>query len=178
MSSRIRYVSFVLLVSACADRVATPSPVARTEPPAPVREAPSHGSIRSPLQIAWVPVQFDARRAVLRARVEWSSRLELPLTLHVAVPDGVRVIRGEISRALPSVQQTPVSEYEYELTYDRLPDTYVLLTVDGDGESMGVHARAAFRFGRPEPLGPMPTPEGPPLVIGGRNFGSAIPATR
>lgn len=178
MSSRLRYVSFALLVGACADRLATSAPVAHSEAPVAAREVPSHDSIRSPLQIAWVPVQFDARRAVLRARVEWASRLELPLMLRVTVPEGVRFVRGEASLSLPSAQRSPVTEYEYELAYERVPDTDVLLSVDGDGASMGVHARAAFRFGRPEPLGPMPTPEGPPLVIGGRNFGSAIPAAR
>lgn len=190
MISHLHVALVALLLSACAERPAVPSPIVRTDHPASSRttlptavgaathRAPSHGSITSPLQISWVPVQFDARHAVLRARVEWHSRFELPLALRVIVPDGVRVARGTPTLTLPGVQQTPVSEYEYELTYERVPNADVLLTVDGDSASMGVHARSAFRFGRPEPLGPMPVPEGPPLVIGGRNFGRAIPASQ
>ena len=54
----------------------------------------------------------------------------------------------------------------------------MLVAVDGASEQMGVHGRAWFRFGRPEPVAPNALPTGPNLIINGRNFGAAVPATQ
>ena len=172
------WVAIFSIVPACAEpRVPT-----RSSPPRPTGAQvlaagePSHAPT-SPLEVSWVPQQVSDTRAVLRARIERSPRLTLPLALRVALPPGVQMVRGTASVSLPPGTQQTVSEYEYELVYTGMPATDVVLTVDGDSESMGVHARAAYRFGRPEPEGPLPQPSGPPLMIGGRNFGSPVNAT-
>jgi hypothetical protein len=151
--------------------------VARRAPVAPIAPvAPAHDGVRSPLDVSWIALQSDDHHAVLRARVERSPRLGLPLVLTVTVPAGVTITRGAPSFALPPPSQQASNEYEYELSYSHTPSEDVLLAVDGDSEAMGVHGRAWFRFGRPEPTGPRPVADGPPLVIGGRNFGSPVPA--
>lgn len=149
----------------------TPSSAA----PAPSLPEPSHGST-SPLDVSWVPGQVSDTRAVLRARVEQRARLAIPLTLRVTMPPGVRMVRGAATIPLPPGTQQAISEYEFEFVYSGMPSDDIMLAVDGDTEAMGVHGRAAFRFGRPEPEGPRPQPSGPPLVIGGRNFGSPVNA--
>lgn len=133
--------------------------------------------VESPLQVAWIAVQFNDHHASLRARITRAGRFDLPLTLTVTTPPGVVVSRGATRLSLPPSSQQQNLEYEYELTYTGTPSDDVLLSVDGDTEAMGVHGRAWFRFGRAEPLGPRPGATGPALVIGGRNFGAAVPAT-
>lgn len=172
------WVVFFSVVPACAEpRVPARSlPTSRVESRAIPAIEPSQESL-SPLEVSWVPGQVSDTRAVLRARVEQGGRLAIPLTLRVTVPPGVRMVRGSASVALPSATQQAVVEYEYEFMYSSVPPDDIVVAVDGDTESMGVHGRAAYRFGRPEPEGPRPQPSGPPLVIGGRNFGSPVSAT-
>ncbi|MBK6533456.1 MAG: hypothetical protein IPF99_28855 [Deltaproteobacteria bacterium] len=150
------------------------APVAATVPS--TQPAPAHDGMRSPLDVSWVTVASDDHHAVLLAHVERAPRLDVPLQLTVTVPAGVTIARGAPSFALPPASQQATADYEYELTYPRVPSEDVLLAVDGDSETMGVHGRAWFRFGRPEPLGPRPVANGPVLNIGGRNFGPAVSA--
>lgn len=152
-----------------------PGPLPPDQPTPTGAPGSSHGA-SSPLSVAWVAGQVSDTRAVLRARVVLRSRVMIPLTLHVSVPPGVRMLRGADSLPLPATTQQEVLEYEYEFAYTSMPTDDIMLAVDGDTDSMGVHARAAYRFGRPAPEGPRPQPSGPPLVIGGRNFGSPINA--
>lgn len=182
MNMRFFLALAVLSLTSCIEpRSSTPTiaaPQARTEasstpPPAP----PARDGVESPLQVSWVTLQFDDHHAALRARITRAGRLDLPLTLSVTAPAGVVVSRGATRLALPPASQQPTLEYEYELTYAGTPSDDVLLAVDGDTDAMGVHGRAWFRFGRPEPLGPRPAATGPALILGGRNFGAAVPAT-
>ena len=135
----------------------------------------SHNA-RVPLNVSWVPVRVSDTNAVLRARVERRTGALPALTISVTAPPDVRVVRGASPAALSESSQQAVVEREFEFAYARTPDGDILLSVDGDGEAMGVHGRAWYRFGRPEPVGPRPEPSGVPLVIGGRNFGSPIRA--
>lgn len=182
MNTRHLFVLPVIALASCAEpHSSAPTlapPRARAEasatpPPAP----PGRDGVESPLQVSWVPLQFDDHHASLRARITRAGRLDLPLTLSVTTPAGVVVSRGATRLALPPASQQPTLEYEYELTYSGTPSDDVLLSVDGDTDVMGVHGRAWFRFGRPEPLGPRPAATGPALILGGRNFGAAVPAT-
>ncbi len=169
----------VVALSSCIEpRASSPgtSQTITVAPAAPSHIEAPHDGVQSPLQVSWITVQFDDHRAVLRAHVERSPALTLPLTLSVTAPAGVRIERGAASFALPSAAQQAVADYDYELSYARTPDDDVLLSVDGDSESMGVHGRAAFRFGRAEPVGPQPVADGPGLVVGGRDFGRAVRA--
>lgn len=171
------WIAFLSIVPACVE----PRMPARSLPAQPaVSQAvaarePSHGS-SPPLEVSWVTGQVSDTRAVLRARVEQSAGLAIPLMLSVTVPSGVRMVRGDASVSLPPGTQQAITEYEYEFVYVGTPSGDIVLAVDGDTEAMGVHGRAAYRFGRPEPEGFRPQPSGPPLVIGGRNFGSPVNA--
>lgn len=171
--------SAVILVAlvACAGPRTTPTssadhPVTTTPSPA-ANDTRSHG-VLAPLAVSWISVQTSDTRAILRARVERRSQLALPLSLSVTVPPGVRIVRGASSVVVANDAQHPTTEYEYEFAYDRTPDGDILLSVDGDTDSMGVHNRAWYRFGRAEPQAPQTERSGPPLVIGGRNFGSSV----
>ncbi len=173
----------VFALLSCAERRATPPaavpPVAAITPPLAERrpDAPLRDGVASPLQASWVTVLRDDHHAVLRARVERSARLNLPLTLTVTVPNGVRIERGAASTLLPPATQEPTLELEYELSFAHTPDEDVTLSVDGDTDAMGLHARAPYRFGRPEPEGPRPVASGPAIVLGGLNLGRAVPAS-
>lgn len=169
----------IIALSSCIEPRASHPSASQTitvAPTSPSRLDAPYGGVQSPLHVSWITVQFDDHRAVLRAHVERSPTLTLPLTLSVTAPAGVRVERGATSFALPPAAQQSVADYDYELSYARTPDDDVLLSVDGDSESMGVHGRATFRFGRPEPLGPRPVADGPGLVLGGRDYGRAVRA--
>ncbi len=165
----------IIAVAACSQSYPEPSaPVAPPTRRADPTKAAHHGPL-APLDLSWVSVQMSATHAVLRARIDRRSPTLPPLTLSVTVPPDVRIERGATPVALPATQQT-VTEHEFEFSYARIPDGDIQLTVGGTTDAMGVHSQAWFRFGRPEPRGPRPEPSGPPLIIGGRNFGSPVRA--
>lgn len=172
----------MICLAACISR--GPSRSATPNAPAPSRPTQSaqlsmpvesHGT-SAPLDVSWVSVQVSDTHAVLRAHVERHARNLPSLTLSVTPPSSVRIMRGTSPVVLADGAPQSVTEYEYEFTFAQTPSGDILLSVDGDTESMGVHSRAWYRFGRPEPTGPLPQPSGPPLVIGGRNYGSPIRA--
>lgn len=175
MTARIRSLLLALSLAACAAPRSAPAP--STSASTSARPATPDEHPRAPLRVTWETLQRDEHRAVLRAHVVWSSPIELPLTLTVTLPEGVRLARGPATLALQGLAQRPTQDFEHELTWTRTPDTDAVLSVDGDGEAMGVHARVPFRFGRAEPAVETVTPTGPSVTVGGRNFGRAVTAT-
>lgn len=164
---------FMLGVTACVEPHAIAP--AQTQPgrSAEVSRAVHEGP-RAPMTATWVVVKVQDTRTVLRARIERAGGYEVPLVLRVSVPPGARLTRGAREVALPPMSQQRDVEYEYELTYAHAPADDALLTVDGDTAAMGMHARVPYRFGRAEPPSPRPTPTGPALTLGGRNFGASV----
>lgn len=175
MNARIRSLLLALPLVACAASRSAPSPA--PTPAAVAQSATPEEHLRAPVRLTWETLQRDDHHAVLRAHIAWNSPIELPLTLTVTLPGGVRLTRGSPTLTLQGFAQRPTQTVDHELAWDRTPDTDAALSLDGASEAMGVHATAMFRFGRPEPLAPQPTPAGPAVVVGGRNFGSAVPAT-
>jgi len=149
-------------------------------PAAPNAAAPTttQSGIGAPMHVSWVVDRFDDHHASLRARVERVPTLSLPLVLTVTVPAGATLAAGNTPVTLPPPSPQGPTEYAYELTYAAPPQQDLLVAVDGASEQMGVHGRAWFRFGRPEPVAPNALPTGPNMIINGRNFGAAVPATQ
>lgn len=151
-----------------------PSPVA----PEASREPSAQRELEGPAQVSWTTLALDAHRAVLRARVRRSPRLALPLALTLTVPRGVRVEHGEVAATLPPAAQRPDLELDYVLSFEGVPADDAVLAVDGESAAMGVHARAVYRFGRPEPLGTRPVANGPAITFGGSNLGPSVMVPR
>ncbi len=56
-----------------------------------------------------------------------------------------------------------------------VPANDVHVSVDSGGTDYGVHATAAYRFGRPEPTLPQPPRAGAPVKVNGKTLGTPIP---
>lgn len=175
MKQIVSIASLALWVWGCVEP-RTSAPV-RTQPGRMVESTESvHEGPRAPMTATWVVVKVQDTRTVLRARVERAGGYEVPLVLRVSVPPGAHLTRGASEVALPPMSQQRDVEFEYELTYAYAPADDAVLTVDGETAAMGMHARVHYRFGRAEPPVPRPTPTGPALTLGGRNFGASVPS--
>lgn len=144
-----------------------------------VEKAPLTGSttVRAalPVVVRWEEVSREAGRAVVRATIERKLGLDLPLSVAVELPAGVKAARGRTAFTLtPNVEAITVAE-ELELTFENLPAGDALLKVDADSGAFGIHSRVPYRFGRPEPVTPAPAATGPHLMRGDRDLGASIP---
>jgi hypothetical protein len=130
---------------------------------------------RNPVQLSWQEVRRGATEVELIARVQRLAPLPFPLEVTLALPAGVTVKEGRARFTLPANTEGATHEEKLTLAYATIPEADVELAADGQAIDLGVHARRAYRFGRPEPLSNVVAPKGPDLKQGEKNFGPSIP---
>lgn len=146
-----------------------------------------HASGSAPLSVEWIAESTSATGAVLTARVERFVPFAVPLDVEVRLPPGAQLANRQSSvfatspglaptMALPPNTSARVDQIRVDLVYSAVPADDLVIVIDAQSPGGGVHAEVPYRFGRPEPIGPTPQPAGQHVVVGGRDFGGAVPA--
>lgn len=149
----------------------------RTVSPAPetsVYESREVENPRVPVSVAWDAATLEQDRVRLTARIDRRVELIEPLEVSIRVPEGARLVKGEERFFVPAGAPVEVLALPIEVAFEKIPEGDLILVADVQTRAYGVHAEAVYRFGRPEPTGPRPTPSGPAIEIGGRKIGKAI----
>ena len=94
-----------------------------------------------------------------------------PVVLTVDLPPGALLVSGSTSETIAPTFFAQSRTLRIKL--ERVPSADLVVRADLGGPAYGAHARATYRFGRPEPK--LPQPAGTVVVIGGRPVGKAIP---
>ena len=159
--SRPVVIAFALLVlGGCKS---SPPPIEHTERP------------RNPVQVSWQEVRRGASKAELVARVQRLTALSFPLEVTIALPEGVTLAAGRARFTLPPNAEGTTHDEAVTLAYEKTPAGDAELRADGAAADVGVHARMAYRFGRPGPKSEVVAPGGPDLKAGDRNLGPSVP---
>lgn len=154
-----------------------------TPPVSPVPERPrqlSEPTVRaeSPLKVRWEQVSLTPTSARLVAHVERVNALPVPLMMRVEAPAGVTLEQGRAKVELPANDAATDVTETFTLSFTKLPETDLVLLVDGDNQAMGFHYKAVYRFGRAEPVEQPPAATGPALYRGGKSFGNSVPLSQ
>ena len=173
------FVTAMLVGSSCA-RSQPPMPSAMT-PPTSVTPRVTSAS-REPLRVSWARIDDaasaegteSARILTLVTRVEYRAGLAAPQQVSLRLPSGLRLLQGAVRATLPPAAEGEIRELAFTFQYGRAPADDLVLVLDCQQQSQGVHAELAYRFGRPEPRGPMSAATGPALVVGGVDYGRSI----
>ena len=128
-----------------------------------------------PVQVAWQELHRSATQVLLIARVERRAALTFPLQLSVRLPAGTALVSGRGRLTLPPNAEAAVDEELMTFTYAQTPEDDLELLIDGVAIDVGIHARAAYRFGRSPPQHRVVAPTGPELWVGGKNLGPSVP---
>ncbi len=156
-------VALLLCLAACAPTAARPDPA-----PAP--------SPRAPMIAEWVLQDAPAGQLSLIARIHRYSPFSVPITVTIAVPEGLRLLSGRTSFVIP--ETAPLGTTDEPLVFEvvRTPVQDLVLEADARGPDFGVHAKRAYSFGRPQQRAITPPATGPELEVGERKFGPSVPA--
>jgi hypothetical protein len=107
--------------------------------------------------------------------VQRLAPLPFPLEVSVVLPQGASLKSGRARFTLAANLEGQTHDEALTVAYAKIPEGDIALAADGQTAEMGVHARMAYRFGRPEPLQDAVAPVGPDLKKGDQNFGPSIP---
>ncbi len=175
-----RIASILALVSGflacgCANSSDAPPPGAGGEnadasPNGPRARAPVVVRVDGPAQVE------PGSELALRIVIERAMGND-PLDLSVMPPEGVVLVSGQRLERITGDSKRVERFLTVRLT-GGVPAADLDVVVDTRGFGYGVHARAAYRFGRKEPKLPQPPREGRPVVIRGRSAGRPIPLGR
>ncbi len=179
MTSRMRHLPAALLTASAlvlgCSRNATEEPLdSVTVAPSPQTPAPSASRPqRSPLSLtvngpASVTAPSEIELAIVLDRV-WNTRD--PVVLRVDLPPGALLVSGSPSETLAPSSHPHTRSLRIKL--ERVPSADLVVRADLEGRGYGAHARAVYRFGRPEPK--LTRPASSVVVIGGRPVGKVIP---
>lgn len=130
---------------------------------------------RSPVQVSWQEIRRDETQVELIARVQRLAPLPFPLEVSVSLPAGATLKTGRARFTLAPNLEGETHDEAIVVAYATVPAGDVELAADGQTAEMGVHARMAYRFGRPAPLQDAVAPAGPDLKKGDKNLGPSIP---
>ena len=156
--------SLVVLLAACANTSSRPP----ERPGSTVRLA-------SPIKVSWEEVSRTDTQAVVLAKIERVNKLDMPFTMAVELPEGVKALEGRtLLNLMPNTEPVLIVE-RLTLAFESPPAGDALLKLDGDSGAMGFHYKVPYRFGRaaPEEKGPAATGVAP--VKGGKSFGPSVP---
>lgn len=160
--------SAVLLCLALSCANATPAPDDRPALNTTTR-------LQSPVKVSWEEVSRADGQAVVLAKIERITKLDLPFLVQVEVPADVTVKEGrQRLELLPNHEAVLVTE-RFVFTYADAPKEDARLRVDGNTDSMGFHFDVPYRFGRAAPEEIDPPATGPSLELGGRKLGPSVP---
>jgi hypothetical protein len=131
--------------------------------------------LQSPLKVSWEEQSVSATQAVVLAKVERVTKLDMPFLMSVELPAGVKVLEGRTQlQLLPNTEAVTVTE-RLVLGYEGTPLEDAQLKLDGDAASMGFHYKVPYRFGRPAPDESGPKATGPEFIKAGKSLGPSIP---
>jgi hypothetical protein len=157
--------SLVLLSLGCATQ---------SQSPAPERPATT-SRLLSPIRVTWEEVERTDTQAVVLAKIERLLALDLPFSVAVVLPEGVKAVEGRtLLTLLPNSEAVTVTE-RLVLAYDTAPLSDVVLKVDGETGAMGFHYLVPYRFGRPDPAENTVPATGPVLKKGDQVIGPSVP---
>ena len=139
------------------------SPAIATEAPAApafagTTEAPLTATLHGPPSVAAgesIIIRLDVERRIVNGN---------PIDVHLSVPDGC-VLESGVSNERVIDARSPRIVREYKLVVNHVPQSDLVVTADSAGSNYGVHASAAYRFGRPEPK--LRQPNLPPVGLTG-----------
>lgn len=181
MTSSRLLAPLALVVLGCGSQT-TSATVDRTSVSA---EASASGS--APLSVEWIEGHLGASGATLTARVERFVPFSVPLNVEIRLPSGAQLVPHQTSALsispgpsatidlLPNASAR-VDQIQVDVAYGAIPADDLVIVIDAQAPGGGVHAEVPYRFGRPEPTGPLPQPTGQHVVVGGRDFGGAVAA--
>jgi hypothetical protein len=109
-------------------------------------------------------------RLRLDLHIDVPGRIPAALRLTVQAPEGASLV-GVDTRDLGHPSPGTVLSEVIEVVYPSTPTKDLVVELDArDGDEVA-HVTLTHRFGRPAPVAPSPALTGPPLVIGGVDFG-------
>ena len=160
----MKHLSLVVLLASCAN-------TSSQQPEGPR----STVRLASPIKVSWEEVSRSGAQAVVLAKIERVNKLDMPFTMSVELPDGVKVIEGRtLLNLMPNTEPVLITE-RLTLAYESSPAGDAVLKLDGDSGAMGFHYKVPYRFGRaaPEETGPAATGVAPGK--GDKSFGPSVP---
>lgn len=163
-----------------------PTQAASTQPPSPpgrVSVAPvapqetgteAHGRAPLTLRVSGPPTARAGDVVEIEIAVDRPRPTTTPMRLKVVVPPGAELVEGETEETITDSASSPIRR-TLVLRLSRVPSDDLQVSLDVRESSHGAHATGAYRFGRPEPKLAQPPRSPKRTVIGGRDFGRAIP---
>lgn len=130
--------------------------------------------MQPPFTLEVEPYETLPGQVVLHIRTRHVAPLPVDIGVSVQLPPGVRLEGGPGGWEIPTAQQQGIVEKELVIGFDALPPEDLMVVADVQTEGFGVHAKAYYRFGRPDPQPIAPRANGPELKVGGRNFGRSV----
>ncbi len=101
--------------------------------------------------------------------------LDLPLAVTWTVPQGAKLMQPKVLPLRLQPKRGKVVDLKVRFSLTGVPADDLLVAVDVNGGDFGVHATAAYRFGRPEPKLPNPMDKAAPVKLRGKGFGTGVP---
>ncbi len=152
--------STLLLLAACSS--------AAQAPPEPAHR-PSAPVLLSVEVVSGEPVAGG--RLELRAHLEHQGPWPYPIAVEWQLPAGVLLVSGS-----PASVVAPGEPSVVAVDLARVPAEDLVVTASSRGPNAGFHAKASYRFGRPEPA-PRQGPEktGPSTEVNGHDLGPSVP---
>lgn len=131
--------------------------------------------LQSPVKVSWEELSRSGTQAVVLAKIERVTKLDIPFLMTVELPAGVKLLEGRAQlQLLPNPEAVTITE-RLVLGYDAPPADDAQLKLDGDTTAMGFHYKVPYRFGRAAPEEGGPAATGPELKKGDTSFGPSIP---
>jgi hypothetical protein len=150
------------------EAVSVPGPGSATEGPV--------SSPRAPMTVEWVFQGEAAGRLTLIARVNRTTALQVPTSVTVTVPPGLRVLSGRTLWVIEGSESTVPVEETLVFEVSQPGPQEILLAADAVGVGFGVHAKKVYKLGQAAQKAAAPPSPGPKLEVGGRDFGPSVPA--
>jgi hypothetical protein len=157
----------MILAGALLGCARAPAPLAPASPRA-------HPCADAPITARWTAEHKQPTGTQTRLRldlhIDVPGRIPAALHLTVQAPEGASLV-GADTRDLGHPSPGTVLSEVIEVVYPSTPTKDLVVELDArDGDEVA-HVTLMHRFGRPAPVAPSPALTGPPLVIGGVDFG-------
>lgn len=160
-----------VLALACTTR--PPAAPTRSDPPAAATE--QQAGARAPLTVHWILGSATDAEIDLVARIEFAAPLR-ELNLSVTVPAGLRLLEGPLSTSVSAPDDLSPVEIAYRFAVEEPGVGDLVVEVDRQTATAGVHAKDIYRRGAGTPKASQaPVDDRPNLEVGHRNFGPSTP---
>lgn len=130
---------------------------------------------RPPVSVSWKQLEFADGTALLSLQVEKRIHLEQDLSVSLTVPKGATA-EPEATWTI-GASDTGNMTRTIRVRWTTLPTDDLLAVADSQGQSVGVHATAPYRFGRQQPSTPGAA-VGEPVQVGNHGIGNPVDLTK